>query len=443
MHIRHKQCCRVCGNRYLKPVIDLKEQYLQGSFVKEGVQTPPRRKIPTQLVRCDVERDENACGLLQLRHTIPPEILYANYWYRSSTNQTMRDHLHEIMLSAVSIVQPVHKRVLDIGCNDGALLKSYSGDYERWGVDPSDIARTSIDPPIRLISTIFPSSETRSLLSHLRFDVITSIAMFYDLEDPVGFAKAVGELLEDAGIWIVEMSYMPLMLYTNSFDTICHEHLEYYSLAVLQRIMEMAGLRIFKASLNSINGGSICCYVCKNNCFLYDNAETKDTIRRLQVLEFEMQLDTDTPYFEFQQRIERLREEMGKLLGQIKSEGKSIHVYGASTKGNVLLQWYNIDYFKIEYAADRNVHKDGAQTLGTSIKIISEQKSRAMKPDYYLVLPWHFKGEFLEREREIIMAGSSMIFPLPEIQIVNAENLDEHIHMAMEFRDLPASRIGL
>jgi hypothetical protein len=442
MHIRHKQHCRVCGNPHLKPVIDLKEQYLQGSFIKDGAQTPPRRKIPTQLVRCDVERNESACGLLQLKHTIPPEILYANYWYRSATNRTMRDHLRAIVESALSIMQPIHKRVLDIGCNDGTLLKFYTDDYERWGIDPSDIART-IEPPIRLISTIFPSSEARVLLSDLRFDIITSIAMFYDLEDPVGFARAIHDLLDDSGIWIVEMSYMPLMLITNSFDTICHEHLEYYSLSVLQRIMEMAGLRLFKVSTNSINGGSIRCFACKNNYFGYDTAQTRKTIRRLQVTEFEMQLDADAPYFEFQQRIERLREDMNKLLSRIKTEGKSIHIYGASTKGNVLLQWYNIDCFKIEYAADRNIHKDGARTLGTDIKILSEEKSRAMRPDYYLVLPWHFKGEFLEREREAIKAGSTMIFPLPEIHIVNAENLDEQIRSAQESHDNLASRLGL
>src|SRR5579872_428318 len=428
MHVPHRQRCRVCG-RALRPVIDLGPQFLQGSFVKPSHPEPPRERIPTQLVRCDVSTDEEACGLLQLADSIPPDILYANYWYRSGTNQTMRDHLADAMGSLQAIVRPEHRRVLDIGCNDGTGLGFVSADFERWGADPSDIAR-EIKPPIRVINTVFPSAETRQLLADKRFDFVTSIAMFYDLEDPVGFAREVGALLGDAGVWLVEMSYMPLMLMTNSFDTICHEHLEYYSLSVLENIMERAGLRVFRADLNPINGGSIRCYVCKLGCFEYDRPEWREQIRRLRVKESEMALGTDQPYVEFQHRITGLRAQMTALLDRLRGEGKTIHVYGASTKGNVLLQWYGIDSSKIPYAADRNPDKVGARTLGTDIEIISEEASRAMHPDYYLVLPWHFRREFLTRERETIASGSSMIFPLPEIEIVDASNLPDQLASA-------------
>ncbi len=429
MHIRHKKNCRVCSSPALIPVIDLEHQYLQGSFVKSGMVMPPLRKVPTSLVRCDVSARENACGLLQLGHSIPPEILYANYWYRSGTNQTMRDHLGGIVGSALSLIEPQHKRVLDIGCNDGTLLKCYPEDFELWGFDPSDIAQ-EIDDAIQVVGTVFPSSQGRARIGERKFDVITSIAMFYDLEDPIDFAKNIKSLLGDQGIWILEMSYMPLMLKMNSFDTVCHEHLEYYSLDVLNYIANAAGLRIFKVSLNEINGGSIRCYVCHEDCIKYDTREDMDYMRRLQLMEFEMQLDTDEPYRAFQERIESLREEMTELMGRVRAAGETVHVYGASTKGNVLLQWYNIDNYKIEYASDRNPQKDGAMTLGTNIKIISEEKSRAMKPDYYLVLPWHFRREFLEREAEMIRNGTRMIFPLPEVEVVDANNLDEKMKVA-------------
>jgi hypothetical protein len=239
------------------------------------------------------------------------------------------------------------------------------------------------------------------------------------------------------------MSYMPLMLRMNSFDTICHEHLEYYSLSVLKTIMERASLRIFRVSLNWINGGSIRCYVCKADCFRYDTTEARDLIRRLQVNEFEMQLDTSVPYLAFQLRIDTLRTEMNSLLGRIHAKGERIHVYGASTKGNVLLQWYGIDSYKIPYAADRNPDKVGALTLGTGIRIISEEQSRDMRPDYYLVLPWHFKKEFLTRERDTILAGTSMIFPLPEITVVNAGNLEAEIAKADITEDVLEDALGM
>jgi SAM-dependent methyltransferase len=442
MHILHKRRCRVCGCADLAPVIDLGEQFLQGSFLKPPMQTPPTRKVPTQLVRCDVSSSEDACGLLQLAHSIPPEILYANYWYRSGTNETMRRHLAELVDSALAIVQPDQKRVLDIGCNDGTLLQQIPSDFERWGIDPSDIAAT-IPPPVQVINTVFPSDSATHRLSGLSFDLVTSVAMFYDLEDPVGFARNVQALLDCEGIWVLEMSYMPLMLAMNSFDTVCHEHLEYYSLSVLNTVMSRAGLRIFKVSLNWINGGSIRCYVCKADCFRYDTAQARDMIRRLQVNEFQMQLDTNVPYLAFQLRIDALRTQMTELLARIHADAGRVHVYGASTKGNVLLQWYGIDSYKVPFAADRNPDKVGALTLGTGIRIISEEQSREMRPDYYLVLPWHFKKEFLKRERETILAGTKMIFPLPQITVVTTENLDVEIAKADVTEDMLEVMLGI
>lgn len=199
MHILHKQRCRVCGCSDLTPVIDLGDQYLQGSFLKPPTQNPPDRRVPTRLVRCDVARSENACGLLQLAHSIPPEILYANYWYRSGTNETMRRHLAEIVASALAIAVPAQRRVLDIGCNDGTLLGHVPDSFERWGIDPSDIAAT-IALPVRVINTVFPSDQATHALRGLKFDLVTSVAMFYDLENPVGFARSVHDLLDTDGI---------------------------------------------------------------------------------------------------------------------------------------------------------------------------------------------------------------------------------------------------
>jgi SAM-dependent methyltransferase len=423
MHIIYRQTCRACGSKYLVPVVDLGMQHLQGSFIKSDYTSPPMRRLPTLLVRCDVTRNENGCGLLQLAHTFPPEILYANYWYRSGTNATMRNHLKGIVEQALMVRPKGKMRILDIGCNDGTLLKFYPESFERVGIDPSDIA-LEIEPAINVFNTVFPAEIIFRTFSQRKFEIITSIAMFYDLEDPVCFAKGIKQLLAEDGIWILEMSYLPLMLKQNSFDTICHEHLEYYSLAVLEYIMRQANLRIFKAELNDINGGSIRCYVTHPDNYRFDSPESSSLLHRLRIKEFELELETDKPYADFQNRIEHIRTDLLELLLNLKSAGKQVHIYGASTKGNVLLQWCKIDNSIIPYASDRNPAKNGARTIGTDIQIIGEALSREMKPDYYLVLPWHFKKEFLERERETILAGTKMIFPLPEISIVDAENLE-------------------
>lgn len=423
MHPRYRQTCRVCGSAHLKPLIDLGDQFLQGSFLKPGVLRPPMRKLPTQLVRCDVTADERACGLLQLAHTFPPEILYANYWYRSGTNATMRNHLKGIVEGAVRHAGKGPLTVLDIGCNDGTLLSNYPAGTRRYGVDPSDIA-LEIGKDVTVVNTVFPSEQARKVLPAQGFDVVTSIAMFYDLEDPCEFARAIASLLKPDGIWIFEMSYLPLMLLQNSFDTICHEHLEYYSLSVLEHIARKANLRLFRVEVNDINGGSIRCYACHADSAVTGSAEDRAFLHTLRIREFEMELDTDKPYVEFQARIEARRRACQELLFDIRSRGQRVHIYGASTKGNVLLQWYGINRLTVECAAERNPGKIGAHTLGTNIPIISEEQSRAQRPDYYLVLPWHFRREFLEREQATIRAGTRMIFPLPDLTVVDAGNLD-------------------
>jgi hypothetical protein len=417
MHLIHRKTCRVCGSSALTRVIDLGEHHLQGSFVKAGCEMPPVRKISTALVRCDPTRDEKACGLLQTEHTVPPEVLYSSYWYRSGTNNTMRTHLREIAEEAAALFARDSAVVLDIGCNDGTLLNCYPSKFTRYGVDPSDVAQ-QIKGDITVIQDVFPSGELLERLNGSTIDVITSIAMFYDLEDPIGFCRAIKNVLSPDGIWIFEMSYMPMMLKQNSYDTICHEHIEYYSLAVIENIMTRAGLKLFNVEQNNINGGSIRCYATHANTFTYKRDDFFRNIRELRRSEFDLELDTDKPYRHFQERLNIHREELTVLLRKLKSEHKKIHIYGASTKGNTILQWCGIDHRIIDVAAERNPDKYGALTLGTDIPIVSEAESRAMKPDYYLVLPWHFKEEFLEREKETLASGIGLIFPLPTIEII-------------------------
>jgi SAM-dependent methyltransferase len=415
MHIKKRNTCRVCGSKALKKVVDLGPQYLQGSFVKPGKEMPSTRKIPCTILRCNPEVDENACGLLQMEHSVPPEILYAAYWYRSGTNDTMKNHLKGIVDSVMSIVNSSAGSVLDIGCNDGTLLGFYPSSFIKYGCDPSDVAREVKHATV--VQDIFPSAQLNEILAGNQLDIVTSIAMFYDLESPVEFVGSVKNVLSPKGIWVVEMSYMPQMLQLDSYDTICHEHLEYYSLAVLEKICSIAAMKIFRIEFNAINGGSIRCYVTHKENGEFDTTKDLKLINETRQREFDLELDTDKPYMAFQERITKLKDELHELLLRLKKEGKRIHIYGASTKGNTILQWCNIDHSIVDYAAERNPDKFGATTLGTGIPIISEEESRSLNPDYYLVLPWHFRDEFLQREQSSLEKGTGFIFPLPKIEV--------------------------
>jgi SAM-dependent methyltransferase len=305
--------------------------------------------------------------------------------------------------------------VLDIGCNDGTLLNYYPKDFVKFGCDPSDVAQEVKNAFV--VQDIFPSAELNKIIDNKKMDIVTSIAMFYDLEDPVSFVRNIKRLLSPEGIWIFEMSYMPHMLELDSYDTICHEHLEYYSLAVLEKIASMADMKIVKIAFNDINGGSIRCFATHKECGLYNNSIDHQLMNDVRQKEFDLELDTDKPYVAFQYRIEKVKNELHELLINLKRQGKKVHIYGASTKGNTILQWCDINNMLVEYAAERNPDKYGAYTLGTNIPIISEAESRAMNPDYYLVLPWHFKEEFIEREKDALKKGTGFIFPIPTIQI--------------------------
>ena len=243
--------------------------------------------------------------------------------------------------------------------------------------------------------------------------------MFYDLEQPAEFVADVADALAEGGIWVIELHYLPMMLAANAFDAIVHEHLEYYSLAVIERLIGEGGLEVVAAELNEMNGGSIRLFIGHQDDHR-QTPEQAEQLRKLRVDEFELALDSPAPYEEFRQRVEKVRDELLATCRRVREEGKTVHVYGASTKGNTILQYAGIDHTLIEAAADRNRDKWGSETIGTHIPIISEEESRAKHPDYYLALPWHFLDEFLEREREFLERGGKFIVPLPEVRVVSA-----------------------
>jgi C-methyltransferase C-terminal domain/Methyltransferase domain/Putative zinc binding domain len=409
----------VCNSSELTPVLSLGNQYIAGAFAEPGGEQPVGRCIPLELVRCDMTRNQEGCGLIQLRHTVPGAILYHSYWYRSGVNQTMTRNLHEIAAQAEEMAA-LHPGdlVIDIGCNDGTLLDGYRAPNLRYlGFDPSDVARYAVAKGYDVVGDFYAYERLRERYVDQQARVITSIAMFYDLEYPRAFVTDVAQALADDGVWVMELHYLPTMLEMNQFDAIVHEHLEYYSLAVIERLLGEAGLGVVKAELNGINGGSLRLFIRRAGRFAPEGKDAEE-LQRLRIREFEMALDAPEPYARFAASTEQVRAELGSVCRELVDAGKTIHIYGASTKGNTILQYAGIDRTLVPYAADRNPDKHGSETIGTNIPIISEERSREMMPDYYLALPWHFMEEFLDREREFIDRGGRFIVPMPSVKIV-------------------------
>jgi SAM-dependent methyltransferase len=430
--LRTRTTCRICGSPHLTPVLDLGRQCIAGAFNRPGEEAPVQRAIPLELVWCDMTKDQDACGLLQTRHSVPPSLLYKSYWYRSGVNRTMTEHLHELATKAEEIVGlEAGDLVVDVGCNDGTLFDGYRTEGLRYlGFDPSDMTRYAVEKGYEVDRALYQHERFARRYPDQKAKILTSIAMFYDLEEPAAFVADAARTLAEGGIWIIELHYLPLMLERNQFDAVVHEHLEYYSLAVLERLLGDAGLEVVWADTNDLNGGSIQLFIAHAGR-RHRSEEAEERIQSLRVKEFEMALDSLEPYAEFAENIARVRTDLSRLCRSLVEEGKTIHVYGASTKGNTILQYAELDRELIPYAADRNPDKWGSETIRTRIPIISEEESRAMRPDYYLVLPWHFLDEMIEREQEFFSQGGMFIVPLPEVRLIDGSGTEYATDKAM------------
>jgi NDP-4-keto-2,6-dideoxyhexose 3-C-methyltransferase len=424
--VRHT--CRICGSPDLHPVIDLGSQYIASIFVEDEVPSFLQQPYPLEVVRCAAS---DGCGLVQLRHTISPDVLYSNYGYRSGTNEMMRAHLRDI---AAKIEQMVDLRggdiVLDIGCNDGTLLDSYqTAGIDKLGFDPAgNVVESARQKGLDVVNDFFSFQSYVKVRPNMKVRVITSIAMFYDLENPRQFIRDVASVLSDDGIWVLELSYLPLMLQKNSYDTICHEHLEYYALKPIEGMLQREQLQVHRIEFNDINGGSFRLYIRKDT-FGPVLQHDRLFLDKVRADERALGLDKDRPYMLFREAVSRLRGELRGLLVELREAGKSVYVYGASTKGNIILQFCGIDNALVAKAADRNPMKWGMRTLGTGIPIVSEEEARSENPDYFLVLPWHFLASFINREKIFLNRGGKFIVPLPEVQIVGK---DEAVRMSKE-----------
>ena len=410
--------CRICGNTNLVSLIHLGEQALTGVFPKN--KSDKITSGPLELVKCHPKNEkDNVCHLVQLHHSYDSSEMYGlNYGYRSGLNQSMVKHLTTIVKHVLSLVEiKKDDLIIDIGSNDSTLLQQYPSDkgLVLTGIDPTGTKFKKYYPShISLIPDFFSFENVNKKFPDKKAKVITSIAMFYDLEDPIAFVKNIHSVLADDGIWVFEQSYLPLMLETNSYDTICHEHLEYYALHQIKYMMDKVGFKIIDVELNDINGGSFRITTAKHS----SSYIPKQNVSECAANEKNLQIDLLKPYEEFQKNVKAHKLKLVSLIREIKQSGKKIFGYGASTKGNVILQYCGTTVNDIPFIAEVNEDKFGSFTPFTHIPIISEKEAKAMKPDYFLVLPWHFRKGILEKEKDFLQSGGKFIFPLPKIEIV-------------------------
>ncbi|MFH2024274.1 MAG: class I SAM-dependent methyltransferase [bacterium] len=410
--------CRICGNTDLVSILHLGDQYLTGVFPKTKEETITSG--PIELLKCQEDKKGNFCGLLQLRQSYDLNEMYGvNYGYRSSLNRSMVEHLRSKVNSLCQrIALNKDDVVVDIGSSDGTMLSFYPRDAQVLiGFDPSaEKFRKCYRGDIHLITDFFSAKNYREKFGNeTKAKIVTSIAMFYDLENPIEFMQQIETILAEDGIWHFEQSYLPSMLEQNAYDTICHEHLEYYAVKQIKWMTDRAGLKILDIKLNAINGGSFAVTTAKQ-CAPYP--ENNKIIDKFLEQEQRIGLDTLTPYIAFKERIFQHRSDLVKKLRQIRNDGKMIVGYGASTKGNVLLQFCGLDETLISCIAEVNKNKFGCFTVGTNIPIVSESEAKVLNPDYLFVLPWHFKKNIIERESEYLNNGGKLLFPLPKIEEV-------------------------
>lgn len=415
-----RETCRVCGAKKFLPILSLGEQYAVGFLDNAGETTG---KGPLDLVLCNIK--DGGCGLLQLQHTFDHDLLYRKYWYKSGISTTMVNALGDIVQAAekAAAIKP-GDLVIDIGANDGTLLRQYRcPGLRKVGFEPSNLWELAQQDSATIIHDYFNHDAFQKHFPGTKAKIITSISMFYDLEDPNSFVADIARCLDDQGLWIIQMNYLGLMMEDHTYDNISHEHLEYYSFLSLENLLKRHNFEIFDVELNDVNGGSYRLYIRKPGARLQEAPGAAGRVQDLRNKEISLGYDDRHVYASYAREIAALKEQLMDILTRAKTAGKRIYIYGASTRGLVVLQYCGIDHKLIDSAVDKNSDKWGKYIVGTGIKVISLEDYRRDLPDYLLVLPYQFRREIVNQEREFLMNGGQMIFALPAVEVVSKNDL--------------------
>ncbi len=409
--------CRVCGSKELTSVLSLGEQYFS-DFLDQKDSFDGNEKTPLELVIC---QNKN-CRLLQTKHTVSRSVLFTeNYWFRSSVNESLIEGLFDISREVQKRIQiNSDDYILDIGCNDGTLLRSFS-ESKKIGFEPAtNIYKEAKKGTEHVFNDFFSYEKFSEKYPDTKCKSITSIAMFYDLDDPNKFVSDISKCLDDDGIWTIQMAYLKTDIDKNGFDNIVHEHLEYYSLYSLEYLLSRHNLEVFDLELNDLYGGSIRTYIKHKKSKKYNEQASVERLRQKELKDKFYDIQT---YLDYASRVKDLKKKLVTFIKEEKDNGKIVYCYGASTKGNTILQYFDINNELVKKVVDRDQRKFGKFTVGTNLKVISEEEGRKDNPDYFFILPWHLTDFFVDREKEYLKNGGKFIQAFPTLRIIDKDNI--------------------
>ncbi len=404
--------CRICSNNSVNEILKLEPQYIATTFVTDNENNPMAKiKIPLTLILC------KKCGLVQLKETVRPDLLYKNYFYRTAINDTMKRDLQDVVNYAVENVKTESNDiVVDIGANDCTMVSMYPDHLKRFGIEPAtNIDWSNVSKSITVVNDYFSKDIVLKATNYKKAKIISATAMFYDFDDPNVVTKDIKDILHENGVCVIQVSYLLDTIRDMNFYDVVHEHLEYYSLKSINYLMERNGLKVIDATTNFVNGGSLRVLV------THEDSRRPKSKRYQEILDEEEkwnleELDT---YVQYEHKIKDIIKKSREFIVNEIENGGTVIGLGASTKGNVLLQICRIGKDLLPYISDRNKEKVGLHTLGTDIEIISEEKARKINPSAMLVIPWNFKEEILSREQNFIQNGGKMLFLMPKPYIVD------------------------
>ncbi len=402
--------CRICNNEIFFEVIDLGKQPISNQFISKNNQDIIIYEgAPLILIKC------TKCGLVQLHHTVKNDQIYREYWYRSGINKTMQKALLDIKNTAKNNIKlKKDDLIVDIGCNDGTLLNFFDNQkFNLIGFDPA-LNLSSKKEKFKRVKNYFSYKNFNNLKLNKKAKLITSIAMFYDLDNPNKFVTDIEKVLDDEGLWIVQFADLHEMLISNMYDQIIHEHLEYYHLKPLEYLFKKNNLKIVKIEKNNVNGSSYRLFIRKNS----KKFSLDKSVKKFQTIEKNAKLENKKIYSKFRNQIQKSKKNLIILVNNINKKNKIVFGLGASTKGNVILNYCGFSRLDIPFLVDRNIRKRNCKAIGSEIPIITEDKSKKLKPDYFLLLPYFFKNEIIKRENIFLKNGGRIIIPLPSPKVI-------------------------